>query len=153
MSEYRDPLLAVWYAMEEELLLQGSGHAGVFYPVASLEPLEEAIRREWRLLDAAIGLDLPEAYDRFVRCEECSHIGRPTLRRRSSWQSLKRALPWVRAEPPWWQACSRCDSLEHRSMSDPDVREDYFARLASGGAAAGPPATEDTSDVAGGGAG
>ncbi len=48
-SKYSDPLLVVWYNIEEEFSLRGSGHEGCFYPPDALDSLEGVFEHEWKL--------------------------------------------------------------------------------------------------------
>jgi len=118
-SGYSDPLLQVWFDIEEERSLKGSGHEGCFYPPEKLESLDEVVRQEWDLFVRASRLDLPEKFMRFIRCDKCGYIGKPKLKH-------KLLLSILGLEYP---TCSRCGSFDYHNMIDPEVRDDYFRRL------------------------
>ena len=120
LSEYLDPLLGLWFAMEDE-----------FFP-EEMESLEEWIDREWELFDRAVGLELPDELHRLVRCERCRHIG---LRTRPTFFASARVcltqgymaadtMPWV---------CAKCGDTHFKNMANAEVQEDYFSRLRGGG--------------------
>lgn len=130
-SDYSDPLLAVWYGIEEELSLLGSGHEGYFYPTEALDCLEEVLEREWLLFTRALRLKLPQGFGRFIRCDRCGHIGESRLKHRTLTAKLKAMLPWSRPKPPMWNSCRACGSYHYHSMTDPKVRDAYFNQLES----------------------
>lgn len=68
-SEYSDPLLSVWYELEEELLAREDGNGGYFYPPDAIDSLENVFKREWALFERGLRLDLPEAFIRFIQCD------------------------------------------------------------------------------------
>lgn len=130
-SEYSDPLLGVFYEIEEELSLRGSGHEGCFYPPDALVDLDEALRSEFDLFFAASQLDLPKGFSRFIRCEHCGHIGEARLRRKTLGDKIRGMIPRLRPKPAWWFTCSRCGSFDYKIMMDPDVRRDYLNQIKS----------------------
>lgn len=130
-SAYSDPVLSIWFEIEEELSLQGSGHEGCFYSPELLEHLEETVEREFALFSQAVALPLPPGFNRFIRCSRCSAIGPPKLKHRSATDAIKAGIRGAWAKPALWATCEHCGSFDYRGISDPDVREDYFLRLES----------------------
>ena len=129
-SGYSDPLLGVWYNIAEELawLNAYETSAGFWYP-HPLGDLNAVVRHEWSLFDlGALDSEVPAKFAAFIRCEDCGHIGEPVLRRKTFLDAISSVLPWVRLKPPLWVTCSRCGSFDYRSITDPEVRADYFAR-------------------------
>ena len=129
-SDYSDPLLDVWYFIDQEMSLRGTPEEAYlsYYP-HGLSDLDAVVRREWQLFEwGVVGSQVPGGFTSFTRCEDCGHIGMPVLKRKTLLEAIKARLPWVRPMPPIWAACRRCGSFNHRSISDPEVREDYFAR-------------------------
>lgn len=70
-SDRREELLAPWNDMLEEM---GDGQ-GYSYPHFALESLDDAVRREWSLLDRALALTLPSGWLRQTRCRDCGYVG------------------------------------------------------------------------------
>lgn len=128
-AEYSDPLLSIWFDIEEELSLRGSGHEGCFYSPEFLDPLEEAVRRELVLFSRALAIDLPPGFDRFIRCDRCAFIDAPKWEHRTATDSFRSKMPWVHPKPSLWATCSRCGSFEYHSIRDPNVRMEYFSQL------------------------
>ena len=128
-GEYADPILGIWHDLEEELLLEGSGHEGVFYPRDAIQPLESAVRREWVLFDRALALRLPDNFIELVRCEPCGHVGVPKRIPNTFLDSVKIALPWLRSPPNVRYTCAECGSERYRGISDPGVRELWYSVL------------------------
>ena len=129
-SDYSDPLLEVWYYIDQELSVRGTPEEAYlsYYP-HGLRNLDAVVRREWQLFEwGVVGSHVPAGFTSFTRCEDCGHISMPVLRRKTLLEAIKARLPWVRPEPPLCAACSRCGSFNHRSISDPEVRKAYLAR-------------------------
>jgi len=120
LSEYSDPLLGLWFALDDG-----------FFP-DEMESLEEWIDREWELFDRAVGLDLPDEFHRFVRCERCRHIGPPA--RPSFFASLRVLLTqgYIAADTQP-SVCAKCRGSRLVRMACAEVQEDYFSRLRGGG--------------------
>jgi hypothetical protein len=130
-SDYSDPLLAVFYEIEEEISMRGSGHEGCFYPPEALEKLDDALLRELRLFTEATQLDLPKGFIRFIRCQQCRHIGQSRLRHKTLKDKLRAAIPGLRPRPALWHTCARCGSFDYKIMMDPEVRQDFYNRIKS----------------------
>ncbi len=128
-SDYADPLLSVFYDIEEEISMRGSGYEGCFYPPEDLKDLEIALRREFDLFTQAALLDLPTGFMRFIRCERCGHIGESKSRHKTLKDKFRALIPWVRPRPASWNTCARCGSFEYKIMMDPEVRQDYYNRI------------------------
>ena len=120
LSEYSDPLLGLWFALDDG-----------FFP-EDMESLEKWIDREWELFDRAVGLDLPDEFHRFVRCERCRHIGPPA--RPSFFASLRVLLTqgYIAADTQP-SVCAKCRGSRLVRMGCAEVQEDYFSRLPGGG--------------------
>ena len=116
LSDYSDPLLSLWFSVDDE-----------FFPEV-MESLEEWIDREWELLDRAVGLDLPDEFYRFVRCEKCRHIG--LTKKPSFFVRLTHGYAWDETAP--W-VCAKCGNSHFKRMANADVQEDYFSRLRRAG--------------------
>ena len=129
MSDYGDPLLSVWYTIDEEFSLLGSGHEGAFYPTDPLADLDHLFIREWRLFELAIRLAPPGDFLNLIRCDRCGHIGKAKFRQRGLVDRLRARFKWCRRKPPLWPTCRRCGSFAYRSMVDPEVREAYLTGL------------------------
>ncbi|HET9929269.1 MAG TPA: hypothetical protein VFQ35_01220 [Polyangiaceae bacterium] len=110
-------------SMSAELPLAGSGGDGSCYPPTALNPLDAAVKREWALYDRYISLELPPAFDVFVMCEACHHVGEVSWRNNPLWKQLVTRVPGAQA------CCAVCGATRFRHMSDPAVREEYFTRL------------------------
>ncbi len=130
-SDYTDHLLSVFYEIEEELSLKGTGLEGRFYPMEALDDLDLALRREFNLFEEAAQLDLPANFLRFIRCDQCGHIGEPVSRYKTLKDRLKVLFPGSRPRPYQWPACTKCRSFSNKRMMNPDVRQEYFAQLRS----------------------
>jgi len=130
-SDYTDPLLAVFYEIEEELSLKGTGLEGRFYPMEALEDLDLALRREFDLFREAAQLDLPANFLHFIRCDRCGHLGEPVSRYKTLQDKLKALFPGNRCRTHQWPACTKCRSFSNETMMNPDVRQEYFAQLRS----------------------
>jgi hypothetical protein len=128
-SDYGDPLLSVWFNIEEELAMRDTGHEGIFYPPEALGSLEEVFDREWALLERAIGLNLPQDFIQFIRCDLCAHIGKSKMKHRTMVNRIKAKLPFIQTKPALWHTCAACGSYEYHSMIDPEVRDAYFSQL------------------------
>ena len=115
-SDHSDPLLGLWFAVDDE-----------FFPEV-MESLEEWIDREWELFDRAVGLDLPDEFYRFVRCEKCRHIG--PIKKPSFFVRLTHGYAWDETAP--W-VCAKCGNSHVTRMANADVQEDYFSRLRRAG--------------------
>lgn len=131
LSEYSDPLLGVFYYIEEELSMRGSGHEGCFYRPDALADLDEALISEFDLFFAASELFLPKGFMRFIRCQHCAHVGEARLQRKTLGDKIRGMIPGLRIKPVWWQTCSRCGSFDYKGMIDPDVRRNYLNQIKS----------------------
>jgi hypothetical protein len=131
MSDYSDPLLSVWYEIEEELAQKGSGCEGYFYPPEGLDSVEQVFELEWKLFERASRLDLPAVFIRYIRCAQCGHIGEPQPRQKRLTLpgKLRAMIARLNSTPSLWQACSRCGSFAYHNMVDPDVRDTYLTQL------------------------
>ncbi len=116
LSDYSDPLLGLWFAMEDE-----------FFP-EEMESLEEWIDREWKMFDQAAGLDLPDDFHQLVRCEGCRHIGRLARPTFFSGPRVHSTQGYMAKEtfPP---VCAKCGDTHFKRMANAEVQEDYFSRL------------------------
>jgi hypothetical protein len=130
-SGYKDSLLAIWYDIEEELSLRGSGHEGCFYPPKELDLLGGVFEREWLLFTRALQLELPPDFMGFIKCDQCEHIGASRLKHRTLLARIRAVIPWYLPKPPLWHSCTSCGAYEYHGMVDPLVREVYFKRLES----------------------
>ena len=144
LSECSDPLLQPWFTLREALAdladleaevgnrLMLVWPAGYFRLPEEMKPLEETIDREWELFDRALGLDLPDEFHRFVRCERCRHIGPPA--RPSFFASLRVLLTqgYIAADTQP-SVCAKCRGSRLVRMACAEVQEDYFSRLRGGG--------------------
>ena len=83
---------------------------------------------EWELYDLAAGLDLPADLYRYLRCEQCGHIGLP--RKLGFFESLA-ALGEYGYAANRLARCSKCRSADLKHMGHLDVQEDFFLRLRS----------------------
>lgn len=128
-SNYADPLLAVFYEIEEELSLLGSGIEGRFYPIEFLKDLDAALKREFTLFREAALLDLPADFLQFIRCDRCGHIGESVSRYKTLKDKLKALFPGSRRRTCRWPACTKCRSFSNETMMNPDVRREYFAQV------------------------
>lgn len=131
ISEYSDSLLAIWYEIDEELSLRGSGHEGCFYPPEALDSLDETFDREWALFERAAALSLPERFFQYIRCDKCGHIGEAKFSHKTFWDRCRAKFAFFRSKPALWAACRACGSHDYRTMADPRVRDDYFQRVES----------------------
>jgi hypothetical protein len=127
-SEYDDPLLSIWYSIDEELSHKGSEWGGYFYPVELLDSLDDLFVNEFNLFERALKLKLPRGFINFIKCEQCGYIGNSHLKPRYFKDKLVAKLPWGR-KPALWHTCSECGSFEYISMSDPAVRNSYLSKL------------------------
>lgn len=133
VEEARDRMaLAFWMDMEGELALAGTDYEGTLYPVTLLSRLDDAVRREWELFEHARRINLPPNFRYYVMCVSCGHVGSPGWRNPSFLRVILQQSPLVRT------ACSACGSTQCRSMSEPEVRSEYFARLERNPEAGGP---------------
>lgn len=130
-SDYTDPLLSVFYEIDEELSLKGTGLEGHFYPVEALDDLDLALRREFDLFREAALLNLPADFLHFIRCDRCGHIGEPLSRYKTLNDRLKALFLGSRCRTYRWPACAKCRSFSNKTMMNPDVRQEYFAQLRS----------------------
>jgi hypothetical protein len=73
LSDYSDPLLQPWFTLEDALVYGPS----FSHPPEEIESLEETIDREWVRFDRAVALDLPDGFQKFVRCNTCRQFVRP----------------------------------------------------------------------------
>lgn len=144
-SDYSDPLLGVFYEIEEELSLRGSGHEGCFYPPDALADLDDALATEFSLFNAAAEIDLPKAFTRFIRCSKCGYIGESRLRRKTLGDKIRGLVPGLRPKPAWWHTCARCGCFDYKIMMDPEVRRDYLNKIQSEQGGGGQPATRPES--------
>ena len=129
ISDYSDPLLEPWFALEDALVY---GPPVFLRLPEEIESLEETIDREWVLFDRAVALNLPDGFQKFVRCNTCRHIGpraRPTFFR-SLCVLLTRGYIAADTQPA---ECAKCGSSPLMHMACAEVREDYFSRLRGGG--------------------
>lgn len=126
-SDYREELLAPWNDMFEEM---GDGE-GYFYPHSALEPLDDAVRREWSLLDRALALTLPSGWLHQTRCKDCGHIGEVRIREPSLAETI---MATIRRRPAWRRSvCARCGSMMLTSLGDPDARSAYLDSVETNG--------------------
>jgi len=126
-SEYSDPLLAIWFYIQENLSLRGSGYEGCFYPPESLDDLDALFEREWHLYRRAAALDLPNGFLSYTQCLACGHVGEPSWKQRSLLDGIKARLS--DRKPARWASCPACGSFDYRGMTDPKVRDDYFTKI------------------------
>jgi hypothetical protein len=128
-SDYSDPLLEAWFALDDALVY---GPPLFLRLPEEMESLEETIDREWVLFDRAVTLDIPDGFQRFVRCNTCQHIGpraRPSFFR-SLCVLLTQGYIAADTQP---SECAKCGSSGLMHMACAEVREDYFSRLRGGG--------------------
>jgi len=122
-SAYQEELLAPWHNMREALLWREE----YYYPLAALASIQQAVDREWLLLDRALALTLPQGWLRLVRCTECHRVGPVRVREPSViaalWATLRRRRALSVVE------CERCRSTKITSLSDPDARAAYLEHL------------------------
>jgi hypothetical protein len=123
-SEYQE--FRIWYDIQEELAMLGSGYEGCFYPPSALKDLKVLVQREWKLFQIAATINLPKDFMHFIRCKQCGHIGKARFTSRGLTNRVRSVLPWIKPRPPLWPRCSACGSYDYRSMSDPDVREEFI---------------------------
>jgi hypothetical protein len=141
LSEHSDPLLDLWFTLREALADLEAERGNRLTPVwpaeyfrlpEETEPLEETIDREWELFDRAVGLDLPEGFQHFVRCEGCRHIGpHAPLSRAKKLHNWTLGYALGSLQPNW--ECAKCGDSRLIHMVCAEVREDYFSRLRGGG--------------------
>jgi len=127
-SDYQDALFRIWFDIQEELAMLGSGYEGCFYPPSALKDLKALVQREWQLFRLATTANLPKDYMQFIRCQRCGHIGKATFTCRGFTNRVRSVLPWLKPRPPLWPRCSACGNYDYRSMSDPDVREEFMRK-------------------------
>jgi hypothetical protein len=130
-SDYCDPLLSVFYGIEEELSLRGSGYEGGFYPPNCLTSLDEALALEISLFTQAQKLNLPPKFLHFIRCESCGWIGEPKLRSKTLAEKILGLIPWGHSKPVRWPTCAQCGRCDYKIMMDPSVRQDFFDGIKS----------------------
>ena len=128
LSDYSDPLLEPWFALEDALVY---GPPVFLRLPEEIESLEETIDREWVLFDRAVALDLPDGFQKFVRCNTCQQIVRPA--RPTFFKNLRVLLTQGHTAadmlPP---KCVKCGGSSFMHMACVEVREDYFSRLQGG---------------------
>jgi hypothetical protein len=122
-SDHSEELLAPWLSMSEEI----DWKDGYFYPPAALASLDDAVRREWSLLDRAITLCPPRGWLRSARCVDCGHVGDLALQPASVVASIVAAM--ARRIPRQVAVCAKCGSARHRWLGDPDARSAYLDQL------------------------
>jgi hypothetical protein len=121
-----EPWFAPWFRMRAALEDTAPRALGSAYPPSALEPLEDAVRREWELLERAKKLVPPERFLLFSRCCDCGHYGERVLSRAPLLARIKSVFT---GGARYRDACSACGSERARSLMDPAVRADYFAAL------------------------
>lgn len=122
-SERSEALLEPWMWMREEL----NWGDGYLYPSQALSSLDEAVRREWSLLERARAAHLPTAWRQQSWCQDCDHVGDLTL---TPLTLVARVLRFVGLRSATASiVCERCGSSHHRRLGDPDVRADYLDHL------------------------
>ncbi len=125
-SEYRESSFRIWFDIREELAMLGSGYEGCFYPPSAFKDLRVLVHREWQLFRMAAAVNLPGDSLHYIRCQQCGFIGKARFTSRGLTNRVRSVLPWVKPRPPLWPRCSACGSYDYRSMSDPDVREEFI---------------------------
>lgn len=122
-SGHQQELLAPWYSLREGL----AWREPYYYPLSALASVEQAVAREWSLLDRALALKLPPGWMRLTYCVQCEHVGHPRSKEPSwvvvFWSALT-GRPAVSAT-----TCERCGSTNITSLNDPEARSLYLARL------------------------
>ncbi len=115
-------LLEPWLRMAEEL----EWESGYSYPRTAHESLDDAVRREWSLLDRALKLRPPDGWLRWVRCSDCGHVGDLVSKPRSV---LTKVADFVFERPAKAPGCASCGSSRSSRLVHPDARAAYLADL------------------------
>jgi hypothetical protein len=121
-----EPWLAPWFRMRAELEGTAPRELGTAYPPAALDPLEDAVRREFELLERAASVGPPERFLLFSHCADCEHYGERVLRRAPFLTRIKSVLTGAAR---YRAVCSACGSERAESLLDPNVRAAYFTAL------------------------
>jgi hypothetical protein len=120
---HSEELLAPWLSMSDGIDWKDD----YFYPPAALASLDDAVRREWSLLDRAITLCPPHGWLRSAHCVHCGHVGDLALKPVSVVASIV-ALVALKT-PRQLAVCAKCGSARHRWLGDPDARSAYLDQL------------------------
>jgi hypothetical protein len=127
LNEYSNPLLHPWMCMSEELDYRD----GYLYPPEVLASLDDAVKREWLLMERAAALPLPDGWLRMSRCKKCSRVGPLALKRPTVLSRARQVL--TRSKPPMEAVCTSCGSSACESLADPGVRSAYFDQVENAG--------------------
>jgi hypothetical protein len=128
-SNYSDPLLAVWFCIDEELDLKGSGYEGSFYFLDEFDSLDEVCKSEWPLFERGSHLNLPNDFYRFIKCDHCGYFGEPKLNRKSLASGVISRIRGLKPKPLLWNTCACCGSCDYQNMIHPQVRAAYFNQM------------------------
>jgi hypothetical protein len=104
---------------------------GWCYPRSALEPLLDAVRREWSLFDRALALNPPPGWLGLTRCKRCGHVGDARFREPPL---TARILEFFGGRLQWSRAvCARCGSETLTNLRDPEARAAYLDSLQARG--------------------
>jgi hypothetical protein len=122
-----EELLAPWYNLREAL----AWGEDYYYPVSELTSLDQAVRREFSLLDRALALAPPRGWMSLTLCMDCRHVGRAFIQEPSRllvlWATFRRRHAFSTA------ACERCRSTKISRLDHPDARSTYLDQFETRG--------------------